>query len=355
VEGNLPALRHTLFAITLSTTPFDDPSSVKEALEAPSRAAIGQSTPFLKALAAMVSLLEADAAPLSSFAGLFSTLRSSLDTYFLEIPLTTRVGLQRRLTARYAAFSDPMVALAFYLDGFWGPARGRVAGLRWAMREGEGGLTLSELGDVAIASLADGDTAWAAQLKAELSEFLAFAAQPARADSWRRLHPRSWWRLYGQRFVLWHPICLRLFSFPASAAGGERAFKRLHQVHTTRRNRLSPQLVDQLTRIAFNNAQLRCPDPVIYSSRSSTELKLRRFFVPEEYAVDGGGVGVGGAGEGGVGVAAGVDADTALAAAADDIVDDTGGSGLDWWELKEDAPPDIDLADVHAIVAQLLL
>ena len=71
--------------------------------------------------------------------------------------------------------------------------------------------------------------------------------------------------------------------------------------------------------------------------------------------MDGGGVGVGGAGEGGVGVAAGVDADTALSAAADDIADDTGGSGLDWWELEEDAPPDIDPADVDAIVSQLLL
>ena len=54
-------------------------------------------------------------------------------------------------------------------------------------------------------------------------------------------------------------------------------------------------------------------------------------------------------------MAAGVDADPALAAAADDIADDTGGSGLDWWELEEDARPDIDPADIDAIVAQLLL
>jgi len=54
-------------------------------------------------------------------------------------------------------------------------------------------------------------------------------------------------------------------------------------------------------------------------------------------------------------VAGGIDADTALSAAADDIADDTGGSGLDWWELEEDAPPDIDPADVDAIVSQLLL
>jgi len=90
VEENLPALRHTLFANTLSTTPLYVPSSVKEALEAPSRAVIGQPTPLLKALAVVVSLLDADAASLSSFAGLFSTSRSSLNTYFLE-----RFPLQR--------------------------------------------------------------------------------------------------------------------------------------------------------------------------------------------------------------------------------------------------------------------
>lgn len=278
VEENIPSLRHTLFTNTLSDNPFDVPATVIEALEAPSRAAIGQSTPFLKTLAAVVVLLEADAAPLSSYAGLFACLRSSLDTHFLEISPATRAALQRRLTARYAAFADPHVALAFYLDGFWGPARGRVAGLLWAVREEQGGRTLPELRDEAIVSLADGDAAWAARLQAELSEFLAFATQPAREETWRRLHPRAWWRLYGERFELWHPICLRLFSYPASAAGGERAFKRLHQVHTTRRNRLSPLLVDQLTRIAFNNGQLRRSDPVTNFARSSTEAKLCRFY-----------------------------------------------------------------------------
>lgn len=360
VEENIPALRHTLFSNTLSENPFDVPTSVTEALKQPSRAAIGQSTPFLTTLAAVVAVLEADAAPLSSYAGLFACLRSSLDTHFSELPPGTRAGLQRCLSARYAAFSDPLVALAFYLDGFWGPARGRVAGLLWAVREGAGGQTLPELRDAAIASLADGDAALGARLQAELSEFLAFAAQPAREDSWRRLHPRSWWRLYGDRFELWNPICWRLFSFPASAAGGERAFKRLHQVHTARRNRLSPHLVDQLTRIAFNNAQLRRPDPVTVFSRSSTELKLRRFFVPADSAGEGGGLGghVGGVGgEGGAG-ALGVDtvggagADAGAPAAA---ADGTDGNGLDVWGEEEEAPPDIDPADVDAIVAQLLL
>jgi len=133
----------------------------------------------------------------------------------------------------------------------------------------------------------------------------------------------------GLTLVIWRPICLPLFSFSASAAGGERAFKRLHQVHTTRRNRLFSQLVDRLTRFAFNNAQLRSLDPVTSFSSSSNELRLRRFCVPEGYVVNGGGVRVGWAAEGGVGVAAGVYANTVLAAAADDTADDTGGTGLD--------------------------
>lgn len=128
-------------------------------------------------------------------------------------------------------------------------------------------------------------------MQAELSELLAFSGQRSRAESRRRLHPRSLWRLYGERFVLWHPICLRLFSYPASAACGERAFKRLHQVRSTRRNYLSPGLLDQLSRIAFNDAQLRCPDPVTAFSRSATKVKLFCFFLPLDEPNEGGGVG----------------------------------------------------------------
>jgi len=278
-EENLPAMRHTLLSKANSDNPFPVPDSVTAALEATSRHSIHQSTPSLKVLAAAVALLEADAAPLSSYAGLFATLRSALDTFSLELPLAARVGLQSSLSARFAAFSDPMVALALYLDGFWGPARGRVAGLLWTALAREEGQSLPDLRDAAITSLADGDAPLAARLQSELSEFLAFAAQPARAEVWTRLHPLAWWRLHGERFTLWYPSCLRLFCYPASAAGGERVFKRLHQVLTPRRNRLSPDLVDHRTRIAFNAAQLRRPDPITPFSRSPTELKLRAFFI----------------------------------------------------------------------------
>jgi len=128
-EENLPAMRHTLLSKANSDNPFPVPDSVTAALEPTSRHSFPQSMPSLKVLAAAVALIKADAAPLSSYAGLFATLRSALDTFFLELPLAARVGLHSSLSARFAAFSDPKVALGFYLDGFWGPARGRVAGL----------------------------------------------------------------------------------------------------------------------------------------------------------------------------------------------------------------------------------
>jgi len=88
VEETFPTLPHTLFlSDTLSTTPFYVPSSVEGKLEAPSRTAFGQSTFFVIALAAVVSLLEADAAPLPSFAGLFLDLTVVIeDLLFLTSP-----------------------------------------------------------------------------------------------------------------------------------------------------------------------------------------------------------------------------------------------------------------------------
>ncbi len=87
VQENKPALRHTLFTNTVADNTFDVPTTVNEALEALSRAPIGQSTPILKALTAVVALLEADAAPLSSYAGVLACVRLSWDTIFLEISL----------------------------------------------------------------------------------------------------------------------------------------------------------------------------------------------------------------------------------------------------------------------------
>jgi len=145
VQENLPALRHTLLSNAHSDNPYPVPDRVTTTLEPTSRDSIHQSTPFLKVLAAVVALLESDEAPLSSYAGLFATLRPTLDTFFLELPLAARVGLQSSLSARFAAVSDTMVALAFYLDGIWGPTRGRVTGLLWTARAGEKGQSLTDL------------------------------------------------------------------------------------------------------------------------------------------------------------------------------------------------------------------
>lgn len=117
-QENKAALRLTIFSNGCAEHPFDVPASVTAAVEAASSVAIDQSVSFLRVLAAFVALLEGDGAPLSSYAGLFSTLRSSLDTHFLELPAATRQALQDSTSACFGAFSDPIAALALYLDGF---------------------------------------------------------------------------------------------------------------------------------------------------------------------------------------------------------------------------------------------
>ena len=336
-QENMAALRLTLFSNGCAEHPFDVPASVTAAVEAASAAAIDQSVPFLRVLAAVVALLEGDGAPLSSYAGLFSTLRSSLDTHFLELPAATRQALQDSISKRFGAFSDPMAALAFYLDGFWTPARGRVAGLRW----GEDGRTLPALRDAAVETLAGGDAGLLGALRSELSEVLAFLGQPEQEEACRVVHPLTWWRLSGECFPLWHPIAIRLFCLPPSAAGGERAFKALGHVFSPRRNRTASEHVDTLTRIMFNAASLRRRNPVTSFSRSSTEKKLLLFW--EEH--DAGAMAPGAAGGGGGGGGGAVDDEGGEADG-----DEEGG------EYEEDDAPGSDLEpdEVDAFVNELL-
>jgi len=174
-QEHMPALRLTLFSDGCAEHPFDVPASVTAAVEAASVASIDQSVPFLRLLAAVVALIEGNGAPLSSYIAVFpiladvvevktgsrstahwrihfirpngwlrhsfaqlitlldidrigqnwegsntshiSTLRWSLDTHFLELPAATRQALLRSISTRFGAFSDPMAALTFYLDG----------------------------------------------------------------------------------------------------------------------------------------------------------------------------------------------------------------------------------------------
>jgi len=114
-----------------------------------------------------------------------STLRSSLDTHFLELPAATRQALHRSISTPFGAFSDPMAALTFYLDGSWIPARGRVAGLRW----GKDGRTLPAQRDAAVEKLAGGDSGLLEALRRELREVLAFLGHPEQEEACREVHP----------------------------------------------------------------------------------------------------------------------------------------------------------------------
>jgi len=139
VQENLPALRHTLLSNADSENPFPVPASVTAALEPASRETIGQSTPFLKVLAAAVALLEAEAAPLSSYAGSFATLCSSLDTFFTELPLAARERVQRSLCARFAAFFRPDGGPRFLIGRILGSRPRACVGLVVDSPRGGGG------------------------------------------------------------------------------------------------------------------------------------------------------------------------------------------------------------------------
>jgi len=126
VGANLPALQHTVLEKDHSAAPIAVPAPVTAAVNSTAAAdAIRRASRFLCFLARVLEHLEADSAPLSSYAGVFERLRSILADHFTGISVAERQLLQGALERRFTSFSDPMVVLAFFLDPFWGPVRGR--------------------------------------------------------------------------------------------------------------------------------------------------------------------------------------------------------------------------------------
>jgi len=71
------------------------------------------------------------------------------------------------------------------------------------------------------------------------------------------------------------PLAVRLLAIPPSAAGGERIFKALKTVLSTRRSRLAPKRVDNQTRLRFNTRQLERADMLAAFRRPTVDLELR--------------------------------------------------------------------------------
>ena len=243
VGSNLPALDHTLLENTHSPSPFDVPTPVTDAIRSPAvRSAIDGCVPFLLFLARLVAHMEGDATPLSSYVAIFACLRASLANHFTGLSVAARQAMQSSIERRYTSFSDPLVALAFWLDPFWAPVRTRLSCLLWGTK------SLATLRDAAVVFLCRPDNAARALVLAELASFADTEQGPAALEQSRDLHPVMWWRLWGWRFPTLQPLAVRLLAIPPSAAGGERIFKALKTVLSTRRSRLAPERVDNQTR-----------------------------------------------------------------------------------------------------------
>jgi len=255
VGANLPALQHTLLENAHSAAPIAVPAPVTAAFNSTAAAeAIRRASPFLCFLARVVEHLEADSAPLSSYKGVYACLRATLANHFTGISVAERQLLQGALERRFTSFSDPMVVLAFFLDPFWGPVRGRLSVLRW------GGQSLADMRDAAVERFCGGDVSARAALLADMAGFAAIETAHGALLSERNLHPSLWWRLWGCPFRALQPVAARLLAIPPSAAGGERMFKTLKGVLTTMRNRLTNERVDAQSRLIFNTSQLLRPD-----------------------------------------------------------------------------------------------
>lgn len=269
VGANLPALRHTLLENEHAVAPFEVPAAVSSAVASPAAAAaIANCAPFLCFLARLVTALEGDATPLSSYTGVFACLRASLANNFASITVPDRQSLQRTLERRFTSFSDPMVVLAFFLDPFWAPVRARLSCLMW------GGQSLEAMRDAAVDRLCAADAALKAALLTDLASFASLEVRHVGRPATRDLHPVLWWRLWGASLGVLQPLAVRLLSIPPSAAGGERMFKTLKGVLSTRRNRLAPHRVDAQTRLAFNAQQIRRACPIAAYRRSLAEVQL---------------------------------------------------------------------------------
>jgi len=141
-------LDHTLLENTHSFSLFDVPTPVTDAMRSPGvQSAIDGCVPFLLFFARLVAQMEGDATPLSSYVAIFACLRASLANNFTGLSVAARQAMQYSLESRYTSFSDPLVALAFWVDPFWAPVRARLSCLLW------GAKSLATIRDSAVVFL----------------------------------------------------------------------------------------------------------------------------------------------------------------------------------------------------------
>jgi len=105
---------------------------VADAIRSPTISeAMDACTPFLARLAHLVAILGAEAAPLSSYEGVFWCSRAALANQLVLLAMGSRQQLQASLGRRFKEFSNPLVVLAWWVDPFWAPVRSLLACILW--------------------------------------------------------------------------------------------------------------------------------------------------------------------------------------------------------------------------------
>jgi len=126
---NLPGLRRVLLfnSHRPSGLAFAVPPAVADAItDGAVEATAKDLLPCLQLLFRMSASLEADASPLSSVLGLFSSLCIVLRGNIFGALGTARSFVSDCLVARFSSYSHPLMVFAFYLDPFYAPCRQQV-------------------------------------------------------------------------------------------------------------------------------------------------------------------------------------------------------------------------------------
>ena len=121
-------------------------------------------------MARLVSHLEGDAAPLSSYDRVFACLRAAQANKCTVLTVADRQNLQGVLVRLFASFTEPLVDFNIFLDPFWGPVRGRYSVLL------RSGLSVAKIHEAAVLRLCGSGTDARIALMAELASLAAMKA-----------------------------------------------------------------------------------------------------------------------------------------------------------------------------------
>jgi hypothetical protein len=203
--------------------------------------------PVFRTISLCLSYLESDSTPFSSIIATFIFLFKYLESDSLPANVMDKKEIIKNcLSNRLKSIYHPAMCLAFVLDPFMLHS-----------------FNVDSVGDLVIM---DEIEKAGAILQADISSLLfevhEFSTQFLSLDlnakvSRYSIHPKLSWSVFYRRFLVTRQIALQLFSFPCTAAGGERNFKTRSRIHSKVRNRLVFDSVDMQLYVSYNCAQLK--------------------------------------------------------------------------------------------------